>query len=1146
MLLRGASSDMHSTAEVDRLQQEVELLRIKDLQQEHHINMLTQQLRSQQAESPQLDATRPVLQSSVSAKWHEWHQRRSQSPEPFHRPLAHKFQPQSNQQGNPNRPALRERRSRVKPTCNSLEPDTTTAAKAASSPGRHQSHFQISAVMGASGKLSRSRGTFGSEHRWYQPTQAADKAAALTQEALAAAAAEQQLNHANWLLKSSPVAQSKSAQRCTFGSQLRWWERVSQPQQTVSGWPNSDQAVLHAELYGYQASLEHRGQYIGRVSPVRGPGVPQQGSTFGTEPRGLDADAPRPALRPQTSAVAAALAAAKANAAPSEQSISPLPAGLSQRSESVDRGLRQAQVSVSPERAWWSADPAPSPDSALQRIQHKHAQIQSLAALINQRPTSARTHTLKSTFGSEARWWENPIAERASSPSSQQSGAASKSSPDRAGGSSAHRVASPDRSTGQKLHSTFGSERRWWETRGHSTAAASHPQLQQPDAERTDAAVKAVAALWSPRQPDLVKPAASSCNDGDQWWQGSQERGSLEGSLRQRCSEPVERARAPPPPPTAHPLSMSNSAQQVLIERLDAQPWNTASVQAEPGVDAGAETGSRSRHQSARQSAGSLSPPARAESTRSASRCVSPSGSMQHIKQIRRRSSSKSELQDTLSYRSTERQRLEHVRSPHAREWAKSLRDLSTELQPSFQRSDSRKQARELQQEFLQKAKEDLEAFQQTPLRSSQASVPQSRASLEDTGISVDVDQQREDAGGWNVHTVQERPRTTLEKRLEKQLSRGSRQGSGASKQGQAWQGSSIRLSRQASTMKVALQRQQQQLAAQQAESRLAAFQQAAERHNAEAARRRQQQAAAKAAQPVVPRTAPHVSIRPAMRAATQLAAGAAVASPAKLTAHSSLPSTNAQACVQRVFSQTPLFRSVSWADHSELQEPPHDDSFELAHITDPMVLHTPDIRSQTALMQPVGLALSPPVDPVVAKSGATAKYGSLSGDFQTQTAKLDAYYKAKQSPVQAEPSSTSAACTSHDAETSDLSVAQRSAMFAALEAKSGARQASTGLPRAESATAGSEVALGPPARRASLVVPESMRQNKAHAFSPGKPGLKSQLSKMMEEVAQARSEVQGLQSQLSVHSRLGQRSGSTASSVAGSDHSLDGVCCGS
>ena len=279
-------------------------------------------------------------------------------------------------------------------------------------------------------------------------------------------------------------------------------------------------------------------------------------------------------------------------------------------------------------------------------------------------------------------------------------------------------------------------------------------------------------------------------------------------------------------------------------------------------------------------------------------------------------------------------------------------------------------------------------------------------------------------------------------------------------------------------------------------------------------------------------------------------AAGGAVANQAKLTAHSSLPSTHAEASVQRASSHNSLFRSVSWADQLELQEPPYDDSFELTHMTDPMVLHTPDMGSQTAMMQPVGLSHSSSVDPVVAKSHATAEYGLLSGDLQSRTAKLDAYYKAKQSPVQAalyaaEPSSTSAAFTADDAETSGLSVAQRSAMFAALEAKSGARHASAGLPHtasATAATAGSEVALGPPARRVSLVVPKSMRQNKADAFSPGKPGLKSQLSKMMEEVAQARSEVLGLQSQLSMHSRLGQRSGSTASSVAGSDHFLDGV----
>lgn len=49
VLLDADGDSMHSAAEVSRLQQELELLRLKDLQQEHHIHVLTQQLRSIQA-----------------------------------------------------------------------------------------------------------------------------------------------------------------------------------------------------------------------------------------------------------------------------------------------------------------------------------------------------------------------------------------------------------------------------------------------------------------------------------------------------------------------------------------------------------------------------------------------------------------------------------------------------------------------------------------------------------------------------------------------------------------------------------------------------------------------------------------------------------------------------------------------------------------------------------------------------------------------------------------------------------------------------------------------------------------------------------------------------------------------------------------
>ncbi len=58
MVLLHADFDIvsaYSTAEqVNRLQQELELLRLKDLQQAHHIHMLTQQLRSSHAEHSQV------------------------------------------------------------------------------------------------------------------------------------------------------------------------------------------------------------------------------------------------------------------------------------------------------------------------------------------------------------------------------------------------------------------------------------------------------------------------------------------------------------------------------------------------------------------------------------------------------------------------------------------------------------------------------------------------------------------------------------------------------------------------------------------------------------------------------------------------------------------------------------------------------------------------------------------------------------------------------------------------------------------------------------------------------------------------------------------------------------------------------------
>ena len=64
MLAIGISADfVGANQELQRLQQEVEALRLKDLQQEHHINVLTQQLRSVQAEPPKVWHSQPITVS---------------------------------------------------------------------------------------------------------------------------------------------------------------------------------------------------------------------------------------------------------------------------------------------------------------------------------------------------------------------------------------------------------------------------------------------------------------------------------------------------------------------------------------------------------------------------------------------------------------------------------------------------------------------------------------------------------------------------------------------------------------------------------------------------------------------------------------------------------------------------------------------------------------------------------------------------------------------------------------------------------------------------------------------------------------------------------------------------------------------------
>ena len=260
-------------------------------------------------------------------------------------------------------------------------------------------------------------------------------------------------------------------------------------------------------------------------------------------------------------------------------------------------------------------------------------------------------------------------------------------------------------------------------------------------------------------------------------------------------------------------------------------------------------------------------------------------------------------------------------------------------------------------------------------------------------------------------------------------------------------------------------------------------------------------------------------------------------ASPAKLTAHSSLPTTYAAFAAKQASPQANLFRNASWGRQSELQEPPHDDTFDLPSASTaslPGMRHHEMLQPHRAMVNvPASSHQHVVISDSLISQGAVVSTGSNSnlpagGFVRSRKEALDAYYMAKLPSLP--------------------SVSHQPAAFNSSGAKpagaaSGAGQlqlvsaSSVMAPGAEGET-GHDVTV----RRVSLMLPETKHDVRADAFSPGKPGLKSQLSKMMEEVAQARSEVQGLQNQLSVHSRLGHKMGSSASSLADSDQVVDEV----
>ena len=555
--------------------------------------------------------------------------------------------------------------------------------------GPQQSHYQISAAMGASGRVGRSKGTFGSEHRWYQPTQAAGKAAALTHAALAAAAAEQELENVHWLLKPSPAGRSKSAQRCTFGSELRWWESAEpgRSSHTADSGAQHHQAMLSPSGFAHEDGPSHK---------LEGPPAMQASSAdwhtalqskSAHEVQWQENAAAGQSLQQRASSTAAASASQAEFAHGTAQS--------GQRSASADRGFTQTQPLVSAEQAWWKADRNPSPDSSLQRIQQKHARIQSLAAIIKQRPTSARTHTAKSTFGSEARWWEKSSAYDDASVSGrsvehQREDSSRTPSPDRPQKMQhmSPDVTAHDTHGAFKGQSTFGSEARWWEPKGLAAPTAVAGQ---------DTAV----AQASVTRPLSVLPADRGNYRANHGAANGQTKGHSQeahATAPTGASQPHVTSLSGAMSPEAQSLSQLQAGQQQSSQRLHSQPWalgppvptqagSWPESMGQSGVSAipsetpvrGSRSSSTPRATPTRLSRGSITPVATpmrqsrgsispsCESRRSSvrqsqewdgrssashySRSLSPDGWVKGDRQLNRIATSRPELQDELRHR---------------------------------------------------------------------------------------------------------------------------------------------------------------------------------------------------------------------------------------------------------------------------------------------------------------------------------------------------------------------------------------------------------------------------------------------------------------------------------------------------------------
>lgn len=276
-------------------------------------------------------------------------------------------------------------------------------------------HQQVSAHWPS----SKARG-FGSERRWYQRGQAADRAAALQQQALAAAAAERQVDDASWLLAIAPRSRSVSNQRSTFGSELRWFE--TKPGLSPDG--NASAQQEHKASSQHTSPTRPRQRSPDRIHQLQGShGLPEQATlkrkcTFGSAPRWFEYSDSAVYKQTQNASQTTALQpnaaqsqgittgsqqpVSRKSATPQGQprdSVQPRYAasgsysGNSNRSVSAEQSVAQSADGPRSDCKRGLSNGASPSDAVLQQIQEKHAHIQHLAAMISQQQAGSCGHS---------------------------------------------------------------------------------------------------------------------------------------------------------------------------------------------------------------------------------------------------------------------------------------------------------------------------------------------------------------------------------------------------------------------------------------------------------------------------------------------------------------------------------------------------------------------------------------------------------------------------------------------------------------------------------------------------------------------------------------------------------------------------------